>query len=204
MHGRWNLAAMALASLVLVSCGGKGEAPTASEGAGKILAMDEGSGFMALKKKFANYDKDVVVDEEGRIQKDSKRSSFESQQLTNIGGDYGKKQFAASRYSKKNWQGSRNFDPAKFKSSKNRWDNEEWFVQKQAREAGNAARAQNESFATGDYRTASAREQGGRRLSRGSDVETDVRRRVYQEPLIMEKEDYEKLSLDEAKGLLGR
>ena len=196
--------AAALVGLFLSSCGGKSTVPTATEGAGKILALDEGSGSSALEKKFANYKNDVVLDDEGNITKDSKRSNFEGKKLNSIGGDFGKKQFAASRYSKKNWSGSKNFDPGNFKRSKNRWDDEEWFLRKQARETGTAARSQGQAYSTGNYHTATAREQGGNRLARPSDVETDIRRRVNKEPLIIDQEDYEKMSLEESKSILGR
>ena len=204
MHGVTTIGLTALLSLLLLSCSGKKQAPNATEGADRILAFDEGSGQLALEKKFANYTKDVVLDEEGNILKDSKRSNFEGKQLTTIGGDIGNKRFAANRYSKKNWQGSKDFDSAKFKSSKNRWDNEEWFIQKQARESGAAALSQGQAHATNSFGKKSAREQGGRRLGRPSDVETDVRRRVSQKPLIVDQEAYEKMSLEESKNILGR
>ncbi len=190
--------------MILPSCSRSSSSPTAEEDAGRILALDEGSGQLALEKKFADFGKDVVVDEEGRVQKESKRSSFEGTQLTSIGGQQGKKEFKVDRYSKKNWRGSKDFDPAKFNRTQNRWDNEEWFVQKQARESTNTARAQGQRFGTEEFRSGSAREQDGRRFSRVSDAQTDIRRRVYRDPLVIDKDDYEKLSLEETQGLLGR
>ena len=198
-----HLGMTALLSLLVISCGGGKNASTANETASDIVGS-EVSAPKSLEDRFADYSKDVVFDKDGRISKDSKRSDFEAKQLTNIGGEYGKKEFAASRYSKKNWSGSRNFDPAKFDKTKNRWQNDEFFVQKQAREAGNAARAQGSTYGTDNYHSTAASEQGSRRLDRPTDVQTDIRRRVSQKPLIIDKGDYEKMSLDEAKGLLGR
>lgn len=195
---------LALTSVLLVACGGQGSTPTATESAGQVLALDEGSGQLALEKKFANYQDDVVLDAEGNIQKSSKRSNFEGKQLTSIGGGLGKKQFAASRYSKENWQGTKNFDAGRYKSSRNRWDQEEWFMQKQAREAQTSARGQGQTFSTGDYRTAAAQEQRGNRLARPSNAQADFRKRVGQKPLIIDNEDYEKLTLEESKNILGR
>ncbi|MGJ8724313.1 MAG: hypothetical protein ACSHYB_07140 [Roseibacillus sp.] len=191
--------------VVLSSCSKRSKAPTATESAGQILAMDEGSGQIALEKKFADYGKDLAFDGEGNLnRKDSKRSSFEGKQMSNIGGDLTNKEFAATRYSKKNWKGSKNFDTGKFTNSKNRWDNEEYFVQKQAQESGTAARSQGQAYATGDYRTSTAREQAGDRLSRPGDLKTEIRQRDSPKPLIMDNEDYEKMSLNDSKRLLGR
>lgn len=189
---------------LLFSCSSDNSVPTAGEGAERVLALDEGSGSAALENKFADYHKDVVRDEEGNISKDSKRSNFEGKQVSNIGGKYANRQFAAERYSKKNWTGTKNFDAGRFQSSKNRWDDEEWFFRKQAQESGSAARSQGQTYETARYGTSSAREQGARRLDRSSNVQTDIRRRDYDEPRVIQREDYEKLSLEESKSILGR
>ena len=189
---------------MLSSCSKNADAPTATESAGQILALDEASGYNALEKKFADYGRDVKLDKDGRVAKDSKRSSFESQRSSPIGGNLARKEYAATRYSKKNWQGTKNFTAENYASKKNRWQNEEYFIQKQARETGATSRVQGQSYATGDYRTGSARESGGDRLARPNDLKTEIRQRDAPKPLIMDNEDYEKMSLNESKRLLGR
>lgn len=200
----WRLWVL-LGALLLSSCASRKEAPTASESAGRIIDYnDEAAGQMAMEKKYADYKNDVVLDKDGRIGKDSKRSSFENKQLTTIGGDIGNKQFAASQYTKKNWQGSKDFGRSQYMGkSESRWDDEEWFLQKQANETGSTFDP-GKSYATSSYGTGSATEQGGYRMSRPNDVRTDIRREVFQQPLKMDNEDYEKMSLNDSKRLLGR
>ena len=199
-----TLAAL-LGGLAFSSCSQSSSAPTASESAGQILALDEGSGYNALQKKYADYGSDLAVDGDGNVsKKDSKRSSFEGKQMSHIGGGLNNKEFAAARYSKKNWQGTKNFDREKFTSSKSRWDGEEWYVQKQAQETGSASRAQGQAFATTNYGTNTARENAGKRFANQSNLQTEIRQRTAPKPLIMDNEDYEKMSLDDSKRLLGR
>ena len=124
--------------------------------------------------------------------------------MTNIGGDLGNKQFAASRYTKKGWSGSKEFNASKFHSSKNRWEGEEWYVQKQAQESGLAARSGKKAYATNNYQTNSAREQGGYRIPNSTNVQTEVIQRGYEEPLKINNADYDKMSLSESKRRLGR
>ena len=52
--------------------------------------------------------------------------------------------------------------------------------------------------------TNNATEQGGHRMSKTNDVRTDIRREVFQQPFRMDNEDYEKMSLNDSKRLLGR
>ena len=53
-----------------------------------------------------------------------------------------------------------------------------------------------------------ANERGGQALSRPSNVETDVRRRVFTEPTVLSKEDYNRIynriTLEDSNRLLGR
>ena len=49
-----------------------------------------------------------------------------------------------------------------------------------------------------------ARETDGKRLDRPSDAETDIRRRVFQQPQIIDYRDQRKLTLQETKSFLGR
>ena len=203
MHDFCKFSFIALSGL-LFSCSGSNSSPSTTEDAEKVLALDEISGKEALRKKYANYQDDVVLDDKGRVKGNSKRSSFENKQLTSIGGDFRDQNFAASRYSKKNWQGSKNFESGKFETSQNRWGDQEWFLKKQAQEASSNSRNQGQAFNASDFRTTTANEQNSTRLSYGSDVRTDVRRRVYKEPLVIDDEAYEKMSLEESKNILGR
>ncbi|MDQ8188829.1 hypothetical protein [Roseibacillus persicicus] len=200
----WRLVVL-LGALCVSSCGSSKKAPTASESAGRIVDYnDEAAGQMAMEKKYADYKNDVVLDKDGRVGKDSKRSNFEGKQLTTIGGGWAGKEYAASRYAKKSWQGTKGFDRSQFSGkSSNRWDDQEWFLQKQAQEASSSFE-NGKAYATSNYRTGSASEQSGYRMSKSNNVQTDIRREVFQQPLKMDNEDYEKMSLNDSKRLLGR
>ena len=201
----WRILAALLGGLLLASCSKSSEAPTATESAGQVLALDENSGYNALENKYANYGKNLAFDSEGNLnRKDSKRSNFEGRQMSNLGGAIGNREYAATRYSKKNWQGTKNYEPGKFQSSKNRWDNEEYFLRQQAREGGATARVQGKAYDTGNFQTNNAREQSREGITGQSHLATDIRQRVNPKPLIIDDEDYAEMSLEDSNRLLGR
>ena len=191
---------------LLCSCSGGGSSSsTATEDAGNVLALSEAEGEKALSDRFANYQKNLSFDSEGSInKKDSKRSNFEGKQVSNIGGDYGKKQFAANRFSKKTFQGRKEFQANDLQSLKSRWNDQEWFLRKQAQERGSIARADGKEFGTDNFSVGSARERGASNLARPTDLGTQAAQRDYQAPRIFSKEEHEKMSIEESKNELGR
>jgi hypothetical protein len=197
-----------LLGVVLASCGGsKNSAPTAGESARQTLALDEGSGQAALEERFAKYTDDVAFNKDGQIQhKDSKRSNFEGKKMVMMGGEVGTSTYSTSRYDKKEWSGTKEFDRKRYEgASTNRWNEAEYFLQKQARESQSIARAQGEDYrGIRDYETSAAREARTRNLDRPTNLESSYRQESYQQPLRISKEDYARMTIEDSKRLLGR
>ncbi|MEM9080160.1 MAG: hypothetical protein AAGC74_05645, partial [Verrucomicrobiota bacterium] len=161
----------------------------------------------ALEERYAKFEDDVKRDDEGRILKDSKRSEMEGQRYTTIGGEAGQKRYVANRYSKKEWEGAKEYSKKRYGGdSENRWNDAEWFLQKEANEQAGRAVEAGEAFADGgrSYRDEAALESGQGRVQTGNDVQTEVRRRIFPEPLIIDDQAYNEMSLEETRRRLGR
>ena len=218
MNGPIWILLLAFGGLVLTSCssltGDDGSsAPTASESASDFTAsgssnasFSESQGLLALENKYAKYKDDVKVDKDGNILSSSKRSQFEGRTSSVIGNDYGGKQYAAARYSKKQWSGNKEFGDKKYQENvKNRWDGSEWFLRKQAQQQGSSAREGSKRYGTSDYETSGAREQRQQYArNRSSERGPDLQNRRVKAPLIISKEEAAKMSIEESKNILGR
>lgn len=149
-----------------------------------------------------------VVDADGNWKpRNNKRSSFESGgDSAYFKGEYGKKEaYKTGEYSKKSWWGNKDYshqsyagntDGSGFRKT-SRLDGQG------ARESGGAADVP-DPYQPGSYATSSARETSAGRLTKPSDAETDVRRRVFQQPDVIDWREQRALSLDQSKGILGR
>lgn len=197
-----------LLAIALTSCGGRsGEgAPTAGESANRTLGADATGPSGGLESRFADFSKDVVRGEKGEILKESKRSNFEGRQMAMIGGERTEKAFATSRFSKKDWAGSKRLDNQRYEGAgRNRWNESEYFLRQQAREASSVARAQGNQFrGGGTFETAGAREQNQRRIVGSNNLQSEVQQESFQPPLKFNKSDYERLSVEDSNNLLGR
>ena len=135
-----------------------------------------------------------------------KRSSFESQGASAyFEGDYGKKQFQTAEYSKKSWWGNKDYGRKAYADNTDgsRFQKSSGLDGQGASEAGKSAGMSN-AFATDHYATGTAREADTTRIDRPSDAETDIRRKVYQAPEIIDWRQQRSLSLEQSKGILGR
>jgi hypothetical protein len=136
-----------------------------------------------------------------------RRSSFESVgESPYFKGDYAKKEYKAGEYAKKSWWGSKDYEHKTFEGDTDgsRFAKTSRFDGSEARDGKLAAREGGTTYETGDYATKGAREADGKRLDRPSDAETDVRRRVFQQPDIIDYRDQRKLTLEQTKSFLGR
>ena len=150
----------------------------------------------------------VGKDEDGNpVMKSDRRSSLEGKRNTSFAGkdfrgeDYTKKSyrkkrwFGNSKYTKKEYQG--NTDASSYKR-------EPWYVRQQARAGDQRSRADGKRFAANPFRTGTAREQGASRMTRPSDAETNVRRRVFKQPEITHWKKQKGLSVKDTNRMLGR
>lgn len=141
------------------------------------------------------------------VAKSEKRSSFErgNRDSAYFKGDYSKKGYETKKFAKQSWWGDTKYESKSYQGDTDgsRFQTNSRLQGQGAREAGNSARLPGE-YRTGDYATNSAREAGSSRLSKPSDAETDVRRRVYTPPAVIDWREQRNMSIGETKSLLGR
>lgn len=151
------------------------------------------------------------VDSDGNWKpRDNKRSSFESEGAanysTNTTSRYGKKQaYQTGEFDKKNWWGNKDYGRQSYQGSTDgsRFKQASRLDGQGARESGSAADVP-DPYQTGTYTTSAAREKSTDNLAKPSDAETDARRRVYQQPEVIDWREQRGLSLEQSKGILGR
>jgi len=148
------------------------------------------------------------VDSEGNwAPRNNKRSSFESQGASPyFKGEYGKKEaFKTEEYTKKSWWGNKDYNRQSYAGNTDgsQFQKSSGLAGKGARESGGSADLP-DSYQTGNFATSSAREASEGGLAKPSDAETDIRRRVFQQPDVIDWREQRSLSLEQSKGILGR
>lgn len=147
-------------------------------------------------------------DAEGNpLMKSDLRSSFEGKtsQLTQ-GRDFNGKDYRTKSYAKKRWAGDTQFKAKQYagNTDASQYKMEPWFVRQQALADGKKASADGQGYRTTQYETPTAREQSSERIEGSSDAETDARRRVYQQPEIIDWKEQKGLGVKDTNRLLGR
>ncbi len=137
-----------------------------------------------------------------------RRSQFESQRKSAyFKGDVSKKEFYSGTkdYEKKPFWGTKQVERKKFEGNTDgsRFETASKLGEKKSRE-DNVASKMTGSYETGEYETGSAREANEDQIDRVSDAETDIRRRVYKAPKILDWQEQRSMSVNQTKGLLGR
>lgn len=140
------------------------------------------------------------------VPQSDKRSSFESQgDSPYFKGEYSGKTYKTGEYSKKSWWGNKDYGRQSYagETDGSRFMKPSRLTDTNARESGDAAKIPG-PYQTGNYATSAAREAGNDRLAKPSDAETDFRRRVYQQPEIIDWQQQRSITLDQSRGILGR
>ena len=133
------------------------------------------------------------------------RSSFEAKgKPAYFQGDYAKKTYQTNSYARKSWWGNKDYGrkPYAGDTDGSRFKKTSRFDQQGAPEAGTAADLP-AAYPTGSYATAAAREAGRQGIKKTSDTQTDIRRKVYQSPEIIDWREQRSLSMEQSKGILG-
>ena len=150
----------------------------------------------------------VGKDKDGNpVMKSDLRSGFEGKQSHMASSrDFSGKDYQKKSYARKRWGGNTTYERKKYggNTDASRYKMEPWFVQKQAGEAATRANADGKAYTVNPYGKSTAREQGATRLEHDSDAETDLRRRVYKQPDIIDWEEQKDLSVQDTNRLLGR
>jgi Ni/Co efflux regulator RcnB len=166
------------------------------------------SGFKPLSQRL-DENNGYAQDESGNwAPRSDKRSPYESQggsRYFDKKSNYNQKAYQAGEYAKKSWWGNKDYGRKAYagETDGSRFQQGSKFQGRTAREAGGSADIP-DAYQTGAYATSAAREAGAGNLDRPSDAETDIRRRVYKQPEIIDWREQRSLTLDQSKGLLGR
>lgn len=167
---------------------------------------NSGGGFKPLSQRLEENN-GYAQDSAGNwVPRTDKRSSFESQGASPyFKGDYHKKTYQAGEYSKKSWWGNKDYGRKSYAGDTDgsRFQETSRHQGRSARETGGSANIP-DAYQTGTYATSAAREAGAGNLAKPSDAETDIRRRVFPQPAIIDWREQRSLTLEQSKGILGR
>jgi hypothetical protein len=139
------------------------------------------------------------------VPQNDQRSSFEAKgKSPYFQGKYDKKTYQTGEYSKKSWWGNKDYGRQEYAGNTDgsRFQKSSRFDGQGARETGTDADLPG-PYQTGTYATKPAREAGRSGITKPSDTETDIRRKVYKEPEIIDWREQRSLSLEQSKGILG-
>lgn len=171
----------------------------------KVVALDPIAGEAAMYDRYTTRMTDLQKDEKGNFV-GAVRSQYDGKNNIAFGGSIGKAQYNAKNYRAKQWNGNLRAQAAKYAGA---LDGSRYKVP--SRYSGLAARqsAQGSAFngqaaRTGSYSTGAARESVGQRLAKPTDAYTNFRREVYPEPPMMSKAEYDRLTVEQSRSLLGR
>ncbi len=150
----------------------------------------------------------VGKDKDGNpMMQSDRRSSLEGKQSSVARGrDFSGKDYSKKSYRKKRWGGNTFFGRKKYEgdTDASRYQKEPWFVKKQAGLKDQRAGAEGKTYSVNPFRKSTANEQGGTRMSRTRDAETDFRRRVFKQPGITHWKNQSGLSVGDTNRMLGR
>ena len=136
-----------------------------------------------------------------------KRSQFEGSRNITFAGGVSGGDYRKSVYNAPAWNGNLNArssgyagrtDGSRFQKKSKFQGTSASQMARTSRFEGTAARG------VSNYRTGNATEASGRQLEKPTDGWTDFRRRVYPEPLIMSKQDFDRLTVEQTRSILGR
>ena len=139
------------------------------------------------------------------VPQNDQRSSFESKgKSPYFEGSYQKKTYQTDTYSKKSWWGSKEYDHKTYEGNTEgkRFQKSSGFNGQDAHESNTAADIPR-PYQTGNYATHAARETRVGHLAKPTDTLTDIRRKVYPAPEIIDWKQQRSLSMEQSKGILG-
>ena len=115
------------------------------------------------------------------------------------------KQLKPGEYQKKSWWGNRDFQVSPYQGN----TDGSRFQKPSSMQGGPALESKDVAnmpgdYATAGYATSAAREAAVRGITTTSDAETNVRRRVYQQPEVINWREQRPITREQTKSLLGR
>ncbi len=140
------------------------------------------------------------------LPQNDKRSPYESKgQSAYFKGQYEKKAYQAGGYSKTSFWGNKEYGRQQYSGSTDgsRFQKNSRFDGKGARESGNSAKLP-KTYQTDTFATGAAHEARNTAIGRPADTETEIRRKAYQAPEIIDWREQRQLTLEQSKGILGK
>ena len=203
---RWCCAALAAAGLA--SCANNTEATKASSPrkSGQILALSEGEGAAALEKRYGFQNSDIQRDENGNF-KGGKRSRYDGLMNNSFGGGVTRAPYRGNTvYQAPRWNGAASGRPQPYSGSTDgsRFHTSSRFQSTRAPQGSQRSPYEGATARTSTYRTGRAPEHAATRLEKPADAWTQFRRRVYPEPTIIPEADYNRLTVEQTRSILGR
>lgn len=171
----------------------------------QVIALGEGEGYNALEKRFAFDTRSLQKDNKGNFV-GAVRSPYEGRSNVSTGGGVGTASYQTNRYQSPTWKGNTraaskvyagNTNGSQFKGPSQFQGTSAGHLAKQSRFQGTGA-------PTTNYKAGAARESSAQPLDKPSDGRTDFRRRVFPQPTKMSKADYDRLTVEQSRGILGR
>lgn len=135
----------------------------------------------------------------------NRRSPYEAKGETqDAKKDFKKQAYKTGDYAKKSWWGNKEYDRQSYagKTDGSRFEKTSALQDKGAREANTTAKIP-DNYPTGDYATGPARETKSKPIAKPSNALIDKRKKVFQQPEIIDWREQRTLSLDQSKGILG-
>ena len=120
-------------------------------------------------------------------------------------GKWDNKEYKAGDFRKKSWWGDKDYATKVYagNTDASSLKKDSRFGGKSANESAVAARESSENYGTKDYRTGRANEEGGDRIGKVSDAETNIRRRVFTKPQVIPWQ-LQNLTVEDTNRMMGR
>ena len=185
----------------LSSCSSSSDSGEGEEAAQSAKVGNEYSLYQ--KNPFAWSDDDVQKAQNGTIE-GGKRSRYDNAGSSRY-AQKGAASYLNKSYTKEAWKGGKDYNTGSYQTGTfGSSGKQSRFSNQRSGENFQVARASGQNYSTGSYRTGSANE-AGRSARTGSSGYVDSRRESYGwVPTIYSRNDHRRMSMGEAKSLLGR
>jgi hypothetical protein len=189
--------------LLVGACGTDGDAGSSTA---SVSSNSSSAGHKSLSQRLSEKN-GYKQDANGNwVPQSDKRSSFESKgEAAYFQKNFKKQEYKTGDYSKKSWWGNKAYDRQSYAGDTDgsRFQKSSGMQGKGARESGNSVNLP-DSYQTGGFATGSARETSNPQLARPSNDGIENRRKVFQQPEVIDWREQRSMSVDESKGILGR
>ncbi len=193
-----------LPCLWLAACAGGGGSPAGTTADAASPAATQG--FRMRSGELGDDDFDKIASKFGTKYTHGQQSEKFKHENAEFKGNWKGKEFDKKPFEKKSFWGDREYAKKVYggDTDGSRFAKNSRFGGQGAREAGTTARDAGKSYATNDFKTATAREAGRKEIERNPKAEADARRKVFPDQEIIDWRDQRALTLEQTRRMLGR